>query len=319
MDKKLTIQIVGWNSANVLESGLTALKTIPQDEVSIRYIDNGSTDKSVSLVRKHLPEADIIELPENRGFSAAHNIGLRRCNTPYVLIHDPDVTIEWIGINTLIRELDINKNIGAVQGKLFRLETINNKRIIDSVGIELTLALNGRDRGANEVDKDQYNKKKQITAVTGSCGLLRMEALQSIKYGASEYFDEKFFAYKEDVDLGWRLNNAGWKVLYIPVTVGVHRRTLGRRGFMNWGLNPIIVWQRLRSPRTRYSFRNWIWLIVKNASFKQELLHELFIDMRIFVFILLSFFYWPLFLVWGEVWRGLPLMMERRSSVLNKS
>jgi GT2 family glycosyltransferase len=316
MEEKLTIQIVGWNSVNVLEDGLASLKTIPQDEVLIRYIDNGSTDESVSLVRKHLPQAGIIELKENKGFSVAHNIGLKRCDTPYVLIHDPDVTIDWMGIKELIKELDSNKEVGAVQGKLLRA---GEEEIIDSVGIELTLALNGRDRGANEIDKGQYSERREVIAVTGSCGLYRMEALREVKYGEAEYFDEKFFAYKEDVDLGWRLNNAQWKVLYISVTVGVHRRTLGRRGFMNWGLNPVVIWNRLKSPRTRYSLRNWVWLIVKNASFKQELLHELFIDIRIFVFLALSLFYWPLFKVWGEVWQGLPLMVERRNSTLRKS
>jgi len=312
MDKKLTIQIVGWNSANVLESGLSALKTIPQDEVTIRYIDNGSNDESVSLVKKLLPQADIINLSENKGFSGAHNVGLKRCSTEYVLIHDPDVVIEWTGIKALIDEMDRKSDVGAVQGKLLRREKINDASIIDSAGIELTLALNGRERGAYEVDRGQYNKKTAITAVTGSCALFRMTALRGVKHGEFEYFDEKFFAYKEDVDLGWRLNNAGWKVMYIPVNVGVHRRTLGKRGFMNWGLNPSIVWGRLKSPRTRYSFRNWIWLIVKNASLKKELLHEIFIDIRIFVFVILSLFYWPLFSVWGEIWRGLPAMMEKR-------
>jgi GT2 family glycosyltransferase len=316
MNEKLTIQIVGWNSADVLESGLIALKTIPQDEVLVRYIDNGSNDDSVLLVKKHLPQADIIELSKNKGFSAAHNIGLKRCDTPYVLLHDPDVTVEWAGIKELISELDNEKNIGAVQGKLFRVES--NKKLIDSAGIELTLALNGRERGANEVDEGQYEKKEYILAATGSCVLFRMKSLHNVKYGESEFFDEKFFAYKEDVDLGWRLNNAGWKVKYVPVDVGVHRRTLGKRGFMNWGLNPIKVLARLRNPRTRYSFRNWIWLIVKNASFKQGLLHEVFVDLRILVFLILSCFYWPLFTVWGEVWRGLPLMMKRRNSSFNK-
>ncbi len=315
MEDKLTIQIVGWNSASVLKSGLSVLKTIPQEEVLVRYIDNGSNDESVSLVKEYLPQADIIELPENKGFSVAHNIGLKRCTTSYVLIHDPDVTIEWAGIKKLVNELDKNKDVAAVQGKLLRPEATGDKMIIDSAGIELTITLNGRDRGANEVDEGQYNKKKDIVAVTGSCALFRMKALHSVKYNESEFFDEKFFAYKEDVDLGWRLNNGGWKVLYVPVAVGVHRRTLGRRGFMNWGLNPVLILQRLKSPRTRYSLRNWLWLIVKNASFKQGLLHELFIDVRILVFVILSLFYWPLFSVWGEVWRGLPLMIKRRKSV----
>ncbi len=295
----------------MLGETLAALGSIPRDAVWLRYVDNGSRDESVSMVREILPDADIIELRRNAGFSAAHNIGLAKCETPLVLTCDPDVTLNWPGIKRLLSAFN-DKNAGAAQGKLYRAARSDNGRpIIDSAGIVHTLALNGRERGANEPDTGQYEEKAQVLAVTGACGLYRLEALRSVMQDGC-IFDEDFFSYKEDVDLGWRLNKAGWKVVYLPVTAGTHRRTMGRRGVMGWGLKAATVRRRLKSQRTRLSLRNWMWMIAKNASLKQELKHEIFIDLRLLVFLVFSVLYPPLLSVWVEAGRGLPRMLNKR-------
>jgi GT2 family glycosyltransferase len=276
-------------------------------EALIRYIDNASTDQSVSLVRRQLPGAEIIQLSENRGFAGAHNAGLARCTTAYVLTHDPDLAVDWPGVQKLLAAF-ADPHLAAIQGKLLRAQG----NIIDSAGIIRTRALNGHERGALEEDQGQYEEAAPLLAVTGACGMYRMAALQDVEEPGGQYFDEDFFAYKEDVDLGWRLNRAGWKVCYRPVYVGRHRRSLGRRGLMNWGIRPDAVMVRLRTKRTRYSLRNWVWMMAKNASLKEEMAAELFIDARLLLFFCFSLLYWPLFPVWGEIIRGLPDMMNKR-------
>lgn len=307
MAAKLTIQVVGWNSADVLPETLAALSTIPREEAHIRYIDNGSRDISVRLVREKLPQAEVVKLTGNKGFSGAHNAGLASCVTPYVLTCDPDLVLNWAGVKELLSAFD-DPAVGAAQGKLYRAVG----KIIDSAGIIQTLALNGKERGANEKDEGQFEEEAKILAATGACGLYRVAALRSVAHSETEFFDEDFFAYKEDVDLGWRLNKAGWKIIYRPVLMGRHKRTLGQRGLFGWGIKPGIVYQRLKSPRTRLSLRNWVWMVVKNASLKQELAHELFIDLRLAVFFLFSLVYWPLLSVWLEILRGLPRMGDKR-------
>ncbi|MFH1353890.1 MAG: glycosyltransferase family 2 protein [bacterium] len=307
MASKLTIQVVGWNSAPVLPETLAALSTIPRDRVIIRYIDNASQDTSVALVKKILPQAQIIQLDKNKGFAGAHNAGLAQCDTSLVMTCDPDLKLIWSGVKKLLEKFDDTK-VGAVQGKIYRAKG----REIDSAGIVQTLALNGKERGASKEDRGQYEKETRLLAVTGACGIYRMEALRKVSHSSTEFFDSDFFAYKEDVDLGWRLNKRGWKVLYEPVLTGRHRRTLGKRGWLGWGLSPKTIYQRLRSPRTRFSLRNWVWMIVKNVSIGQGLLHEVFIGARLLVFLLLNLAYPPLFGVWGEILRGLPHMLDKR-------
>jgi len=307
MDQKLTIQVVGWNSAKVLPATLAALATIPRREAVICYIDNASTDNSVQLVKAALPAAHIIELTENRGFAGAHNAGLADCATPLVLTLDPDLVVYWDGLKRLLSAF-AKSEVAAVQGKIYRA----HGKVIDSAGIVQTLALNGRERGSSEIDRGQYEQPAKLLAVTGAGGLFRMTALKNVAEADGRVFDEDFFAYKEDVDLGWRLNNSGWEVIYLPILFGRHKRTLGREGIINWGVMPKQIIGRLKNPRTRYSLRNWVWMIAKNATLRQDIRAEIFIDARLILFFGFSLLYWPLLPVWPEIARGLPTMLRKR-------
>lgn len=308
--KKLTIQIVGWNSVEDLPVGISALARIPVEAIALLYIDNASTDGSVELVRKVLPHAEILVLPTNTGFAHAHNIGFARCQTPFVMLHNPDLVIDWPGVQQLLGQF-ADPTVGAVQGKLLQPD----RQHLDSTGIVLTRTLNGKDRGSGEVDRGQYDTRKTVLAVTGACAIYRLSALKAVAHTNNEFFDEDFFAYKEDVDLGWRLSRAGWHVLYQPIIVGTHTRAVRKEGLGNWGLNPYRIYQRLRSPRTRYSLRNWVWMVSKNATLSQLLRHELFIDLRVGLFFLLTVAYPPLFSVWREIFQKMPQILHKREQV----
>lgn len=307
MEKLLTIDVLGWNGAEHLEATAKALATIPQEYVHICYIDNGSTDNSISIIEEILPHADIIRLEENIGFAAAHNKAILRCQTPYVLTLDQDQVVAWEGIQKLIDVMQLNPQLGAVQGKLYRKQGTPDHPLIDSAGIVQSLALNGIERGSNEADMGQYEKEEELLAVTGGCGLFRTEALRNI-----DMFDTDFFAYKEDVDAGWRLHKAGWEVRYIPVLASYHGRTLGKRGIFNWGITPSEITKRANNMRTKYSLRNYIWMLAKNASAKDILVHSPFIAVRLFVLFIISLFSPTMFAAWREAFAGVGKMRRKR-------
>lgn len=311
---KLTIQIVGWNSELVLRPGLEVLAKLPQDQAIIRYIDNGSSDNSVSLVQKIVPQADRIRLPKNAGFAEAHNLGFQRCRTPLVMTHDPDLVIDWLGIKQLL-DLFTDEKVGALQGKVLRLMSASEKNsqpIIDSAGITLTLAFNGEERGAGEEDQGQFNQQAAIIAPTGAAALYRMSALKAVAHSQTEFFDKDFFAYKEDVDLGWRLNRAGWKVLYVPIRMGWHRRTLGKGSKLGWSWSLQKLRERLASPRTRWSQRNYIWMIFKNVTPKEFIPHSPFIAGRLLLFAALSLFSPQLLAAWSQAIIGAKKILSKR-------
>lgn len=313
MDKLLTIQLVGYNSAEDLPTALSSLRKIDPSQVDIIYLDNASRDKSIALVKNSIPWAKIIHFRENLGFSGAHNYGFRCCQTPFVMTLNPDVAIDWPGTQTLLKKFD-NKKIAAIQGKLYQPNlSPSAQKTFDSAGIILTWALNGRERGTNEADHGQYDQARPLLAVSGAAGIFRLAALRDIAslHTNTAVFDEDFFAYKEDIDLGWRLNRHGWQIWYYPVLQGTHRRHLKKSGVFNWELAPRPFVQRLRDSRTRYSLRNWVWLVIKNISPEQIIFLPFFMA-RLFFFIVLTLFYWPLISVWFEVLRQVPAMLRKR-------
>jgi GT2 family glycosyltransferase len=311
----ITIQMVGWNSGQYFGKTLPALKKPLEEGAKFCFIDNGSSDGSAQLVRQVLPEAEIIELKENMGYARAHNIGLKRCMTDFVLIMDPDMSLQWEGVLQLLGFFS-DSDLAAAQGKILRP---GGENVIDSTGIVLSAALNGRERGAFERDHGQFDAPSIILGPTGACALYRLHALRRVAYADGEIFDESFFSYKEDVDLNWRISRAGFKAMYYPIFVGNHHRTLGRRGFLNWGLSLGAIWQRARNPRTYYSTRNWVWMIVKNVSMRQLLTAWPFIIVRAGALLMVSVLYPPLSLVWLDVLRGLPQAMRKRKAGLGKA
>ena len=316
MNPKLTIQIVTWNSEKHLQKTLGALKDLPQALGVVRVIDNGSQDGTVACVKMLLPQADLVVLPHNIGFARAHNLGFAKCTTEFVMTHDPDVTFNPESLPELLNSFD-DETVAAVQGKLYRVEQAPDERpIIDSAGIVHTATLNGRERGASEIDNGQYNATENVLAVTGAAGIFRITALEKIAYGGGnlpEVFDEDFFAYKEDVDLGWRLNRAGFVCRYEPIVMGRHARTLGKRGKLPWFLNPKQAIRRIFSPRTRYSIRNYVWMLVKNISWKQEIAYGIPIAIRLAFMVAATVVFFPLFSIWLEVAEDIPTMIRKRS------
>ncbi len=306
---QLTVQVVGWNSADTLAATCRALRAAVSEGITVRYLDNASTDDSVSIVKTLLPQAEIMRLPTNQGF-VAHNLGFSKCTTPLVMTCDPDLEIDWNGIKKLLGFFD-NARIAALQGKLLRTE---GNKLIDSAGIVTTLALNGKERGAGEADTGQFESAATVAAVSGACGIYRKAALDQIAYKDFEIFDNDFFAYKEDVDLGWRLRRAGWEIKYFPVLIGRHRRTLGKRGVIPWYLNPAGLYRRLSSPRTAYSLRNYVWMLIKNISVGQLAVFGLFICLRLAYFFILSLLCPPLFKAWPQILHGWPDMLRKRAA-----
>ena len=304
--RQLTIQLVTWNSAGALSRSLPTLQQVDPSIASIRVIDNASADDSVALVKQALPHAAVVQLSRNTGFAGGHNEGFRHCTTPFVLILNPDVELVAKNLPALLTSMQ-DSRVAAVQGKLYR-----ESDVIDSAGVVLTRALNGRERGAGERDTGQFNDRQYVDAVTGACALYRISALHAVARARHEIFDTDFWAYKEDVDLSWRLRRAGWKILYLPVTAGIHERSLKAEGAFGWSLTASGLRRRLRDPRTAFSARNWVWTILKNATAFEVLRHSPWIAGRGALLVGMSLVYWPLLKTWVQTARGIPTMVAKR-------
>jgi len=126
--------------------------------------------------------------------------------------------------------MDRNPSAGSATGKLLRqtkdfgpARRISDQKILDSTGIYITPSQRHFDRGSGEPDTGQYEKPECVFGASGAAALYRRAMLEDVRK-EREYFDESFFAYREDVDLAWRAQWMGWRCLYLPKAIGYHVR-----------------------------------------------------------------------------------------------
>lgn len=262
---KLTLQVVTWNSARHLPALLTSLKEQKFKEYRLTVIDNASTDDSLALVRREFPRATILRNSENLGFSAAHNQGIQMSDSPYIGLINPDIVMTPDALTILMQSLEKQTRIGAIGPKMLRRG--EKYDIIDSAGIRATRYREFVNRGEGERDQGQYDTPEEVFGLTGAFMILRAAALDSIRIG-TEYLDEDLFAYKDDIDLCWRLRLAGWGVWYEPRATLYHERHVRHEQELS------VPTRRVRKTTTvnRLSYRNHLLVLTKNDRIRSWLL-----------------------------------------------
>ncbi|MBA2361843.1 MAG: glycosyltransferase family 2 protein [Actinobacteria bacterium] len=217
----LDVVIPTWNGRHLLEGCLRALaaQTIA---CSVIVADNGSTDGTIELVREASPAARLVELGENLGFGPAVNRGVAAGAAPFVVLVNNDVHCDPSFLERLAAPFEESPQIGMVAGLLLR----PGRMVVDSYGLELDRTLAAFPRFAGEPYHPERLDESGLFAPSGGAAAYRRRAFESV--GG---FDERLFAYMEDVDLGLRLQGAGWRCAGAPEALGVHERsaTAGRR------------------------------------------------------------------------------------------
>jgi GT2 family glycosyltransferase len=222
MSPRVQIGIVTFNSGRHLRACLESVKAQKFKDTGVWLWDNGSTDETLEIIASHRGFLSFEHISKvNVGFCGAHNRLIESGNSDYVLVLNPDVVLEPHFIEALVWELDRDPSAGSATGKLFRPRS--EPRILDSTGIYFTPNQRHLDRGSGEIDAGQYDRAEYVFGASGAAALYRRAMLEDVRQG-SEYFDESFFAYREDADLAWRAQWMGWKCLYIPEATAFHER-----------------------------------------------------------------------------------------------
>ena len=201
--------IVTWRSR---ERVLDCLERLASQHPAERtfVVDNASRDGTVPGVRARFPEVRVIELEENRGFGAAVNAGVRSGDSEAILLVNDDAMLEPDAVQRLLAPLREQPKCGMVAG----LTLMPGSGLVDGFGIELdvTLAAYNRLRGRRPTDVPG-----RLAMPSGGLAAYRRTAFEQV--GG---FDERLFAYGEDVDLGLRLRLAGWTAAAAPEAMAVH-------------------------------------------------------------------------------------------------
>lgn len=242
----VAIIIIAWNSGEALRCAIdSALLQHPEEVV---VVDNHSTDHSVVPLRKLYPQVEVVSLCHNTGFAAACNIGVASTRAEHLLFLNDDAVLDAGYVAELLRALAAEPRAVSAVGKLTYAD--GAQRRIDSAGLRLDrYALRPTDIGQGELDVGQYDRPAHVFGPTGAAALYRRWALEAAGEGG---FDAGLFAYYEDVDLAWRLNNLGYCHLYVPSALGAH----ARRGPRN---KPVAITQRAFVNRYTVWAKNEAW------------------------------------------------------------
>jgi len=210
--KKIAIVILNWNGKFFLERHLPSVLTYSA-EAEVFVIDNHSSDDSVLFLKTKYSHLNVIELDQNYGFCGGYNRGLKEIKADYFLLlnSDVDVTPNWL--NPMLELMEKDSSIGACQPKM---KDYNNPSdfeyagaaggLIDKLGYPFC---RGRIFDTIEEDFGQFEDETEIFWASGACFLVRSNLFNQL-----EGFDERFFAHMEEIDLCWRIQNAGYKIYF---------------------------------------------------------------------------------------------------------
>lgn len=231
--KKVAIVIVNWNGKNDTLACLSSLKKLKKDNItlSIYVIDNASSDNSIPEITKKFPDIHLLGNSQNLGFSAANNRAIQESlqyGSDFVWILNNDTEVTPNALIELLKAFD-NERVGIAGSKIYfypgreyhkdRYSKADHGKVIWYAGGLIDWEnMYASHRGVDEVDEGQFDTAQETPFVTGCSMLVSRQVFETIGF-----FDEKLFAYLEDLDFCLRAKRAGFKLLYFPSSVIWHK------------------------------------------------------------------------------------------------
>jgi GT2 family glycosyltransferase len=263
---KVIVLILSYNGKHLLDDSVFSYLENDYPNFKVVVIDNGSSDGTEDYVEKNFPEAKVIRLEKNQGYSGGFNFGLKYAfeenNADYVLITNNDVKADKKVISELVKVAETDSKIGFVIGKVYYYD---NPKVLQTVGKrEDPIRWKGEHIGNREIDTGQYDKVEERVFCDDIFWLVRRDL-----YEKTGGYDTTFFLQAEDYDWQARAKKLGYKIMYTPFAKIRHKdsMTIGKtsplKAFYD-ARNPMLVILKHKSPDF---FRRYFWLHFRKDIF----------------------------------------------------
>jgi N-acetylglucosaminyl-diphospho-decaprenol L-rhamnosyltransferase len=226
----LSIVIVNWNTRDLLAQCLISIERHPpRGACEVWVVDNASADGSPSVVRERFPWVHLIENRENVGFAAANNQAIRRSEGRYILLLNSDTEVRPGALPALAAFMDGHPRAGAAGARLLNadgtLQPSCHPMLTPGREFWRLLFLERLwPRATYPMHRWDLETPRPVEVIKGACLLLRREALDEVGL-----LDEGYFMYTEEVDLCYRLVQAGWQLWWVPRAEVIHREAQSSR------------------------------------------------------------------------------------------
>lgn len=263
---KLAVVILNWNGSALMRKYLPSVVAYSAREgVEVIVADNDSTDDSVEMLRREFPGVRLLTLSRNYGFAEGYNRALSGVEATYYLLLNSDVEVTEGWLDPLLDYMDSHPEAAACQPKI--------RSLLDRESFEFAGASGGfidrygypfcRGRIMATVEKDhgQYDTVCPVFWATGAALMIR-----AADYRAAGGLDGRFFAHMEEIDLCWRLNSRGRKLVCIPQSVVYHlgggtlHKKNSRKTYLNFRNNLLMLYKNLPEGELQHVMRVRGWL-----------------------------------------------------------
>ncbi len=255
---RVSVIIVNYNGNGLIQGCLKTLGDQSFKDFDVIIVDNGSSDNSLYEIQKFLKQNPIaasvklIPLDKNFGFAGGNIEGLKQTNnSEYIALlnNDAEPDKDWLG--TLVSAMNNDPRAGICASKII----VYGTDIIDSAGVEFSAFLKSFNRGEGK-KTSSLDTKEYVFGACGGAALYRRKMIDEIGF-----LDEDFFLIHEDIDLNFRAQLYGWKVLYVP-TASCHHKVRSSIGKMS-------------DMAVYYTLRNCEFVRIKNIPFSFFMKHSL--------------------------------------------
>ncbi len=216
----ISVIVLNWNGLALLDECFESLSAQTWHNKEFILVDNGSTDGSRELLVAwaiRLPNAQTLLLSTNTGFCKGNNLAFARASGEWIALFNSDAVADPDWLKELVQYGDPANRVGMLASKiLFQ----NPQHVIDKVGHLIYWDGQNRGRGTMEADVGQYDKPEEILWPDACAALYHRKLFEE-----TGGFDETFFAFGDDADLGMRARLLGWKAWYVPTAVVHHRHS----------------------------------------------------------------------------------------------